>query len=917
MVDNNGVNEKPPVSAPSPETNRRLTEDEVEQLTNREAPDEVWQEQQARGKIASKPKETPSKTPAGDLGLEEGAEKGVWQVKKEPTRMTPDDLGLEEKPGEKGSYRVKSGLESPKPLSQEAQAEKSLADTKDYYEKKLRLRMRAEAKMREKKMIYRMLGTRKDLREGEFSIREDRKNGALEKAKRAYLDEKDTAIRNQVGKMKAGMQAEGKQRDEIEKAVALERHRLNIFAAAENYQKRKEIGKEILPPREQGIIGRGLRQWSEINKKWPWFRYGTAITLGVAGAGLASVAWAPAAMTAFCLYPRLGGILLSSFAAPRISEKIRKARLEGGTVLKIFKFKGKEATFKEKEAALRSVDEKDPFKRLEDIDKDFRLLQKEKGLYDYNTIRASAAAAIGTGAVIGGTAAGIGNVLQSLDATSVLAGRGGLGAELNRAIDDLRNGQIMNPTSLDPAHIGSPTTPDGMMPGEPPAHAGVKPLHEKFSDDFPPEAELQRVGPGSFPNDMETPYSPVSPLDKQNPSLRGKFAIEINDDTQNIPGGERISSPRNSIKGPFSNEADIPRKGSDGPRLNEYPESPDAKEVDNDTSWLGNKGAGKSPKTETPWLGEPGAGGTKEGLNVPPETGIAEKSFEPVIHKVTRRENVWKILTNEARTRGLLENLSGGKETHFIDSLKDKLAALSPDEVRKLGISSGDINKIKAGETIDLTKIFGDQNSIEASQYQASRLGVGDVANIEKNNAAIAEWRRANPGAALNDNVVDSIIRRPKGAAPSELPGSPEPLPGVEVGNDNVPTPAQIEAMSKIAADNAVNEIIESQLGSKSSWIPWFNQKGAESSAWMNGQRLSVKEILATHRGSAREIGLSEGDLFKLQNLTRSIMTNFGIEPNSAAETLKKFIYRAVTNPGSTPEALKELIGKAIGAKAA
>lgn len=189
--------------------------------------------------------------------------------------------------------------------------------------------------------------------------------------------------------------------------------------------------------------------------------------------------------------------------------------------------------------------------------------------------------------------------------------------------------------------------------------------------------------------------------------------------------------------------------------------------------------AGAPPVLSTPTAGayaQPSPGhfdapsdNYKEALKIQADAKILENA--PATYDVVKGDNTWKILDvyltdHDSEFAGMTE----GQQTHAIDALKDKLKLLTPDQLKEAGFTSGNIDKLRVGDTIDLDKLLGTADA-DTAMSDASNISVEAQSSIEANNAKIANWAEANPGEAINDSVIDEEILGKGGVNGSDVHG--------------------------------------------------------------------------------------------------------------------------------------------------
>lgn len=119
-----------------------------------------------------------------------------------------------------------------------------------------------------------------------------------------------------------------------------------------------------------------------------------------------------------------------------------------------------------------------------------------------------------------------------------------------------------------------------------------------------------------------------------------------------------------------------------------------------------------------------------------------QKVFEKLDIKeisVQKGDNLWSIIGKKFDKLNWGDNykeLAKGQKTYAIDFIKDKLAAMSPEELKEIGIKSGNIDKLNIGDKIDLSKIINEENISNAVE-RAQNLTPEQIGNIEKGQGSI------------------------------------------------------------------------------------------------------------------------------------------------------------------------------------
>lgn len=102
--------------------------------------------------------------------------------------------------------------------------------------------------------------------------------------------------------------------------------------------------------------------------------------------------------------------------------------------------------------------------------------------------------------------------------------------------------------------------------------------------------------------------------------------------------------------------------------------------------------------------------------------------------EVHKGDTVWGLIDKklEGQYGTTYEHLGEARKTFAIDALKDKFAAMSPDQLKAIGISSGNINELNIGDKIDFDKLMTDENMIKAMEG-AKGLSQEQLMSIHEN----------------------------------------------------------------------------------------------------------------------------------------------------------------------------------------
>mgnify|MGYP000671079982 CR=1 FL=1 len=243
-------------------------------------------------------------------------------------------------------------------------------------------------------------------------------------------------------------------------------------------------------------------------------------------------------------------------------------------------------------------------------------------------------------------------------------------------------------------------------------------------------------------------------------------------------------------------------------------------------------------------------------------------------------DNIWKIIENKLEAHDVFRGLSEGQRTYLIDELKDRVSAMSPQELKEFGIGSGDPNLIKAGEHLDFSKIM-DTESVNSGVFDAENLTDAQVVSIEANNIKIADWAEAHPNTQLNEGVVDKILN------------------GEMVG-DQPAGILDVAILEKV--DNLVTQEVESLYGSEGVFGGGFlSTPGERSVDWLDIKTKTVDAVMSKNTfpdediwgDEIESVGInSEKIVTKTQEYLRNLIDTTGVQPN-LGENVEEYMKRA------------------------
>ena len=259
---------------------------------------------------------------------------------------------------------------------------------------------------------------------------------------------------------------------------------------------------------------------------------------------------------------------------------------------------------------------------------------------------------------------------------------------------------------------------------------------------------------------------------------------------------------------------------------------------------------------------------------------------------VQQGDNIWGILASEPA----FTELSEGQKTYALDMLKDKLAGLSPDQLREIGISSGNINQLNAGEAINLASVLSTDEIMNAANT-ASGLSEASLHSIQENNSVIAEWVKAHPDTLLTDALITDILEE------GETVEAPAPIADTGIAPEALSTEMTPEMIAE--TNHIIKEDLNSLFGTTGAF-GLFSEAGSDSLAWAGLKGETVEAVLGKQEFGENYIqdtnadeaispsGIdSPEDTRAMQDYLTNVINQTGVAPRTG-ETVEAFIQRAV-----------------------
>ncbi|MBI5816891.1 MAG: hypothetical protein HZB09_00495 [Candidatus Yonathbacteria bacterium] len=249
-------------------------------------------------------------------------------------------------------------------------------------------------------------------------------------------------------------------------------------------------------------------------------------------------------------------------------------------------------------------------------------------------------------------------------------------------------------------------------------------------------------------------------------------------------------------------------------------------------------------------------------------------------------DNLWNIIKEKIPQ---IQNLDGeGRQSNAIANVIEQIKK----DPESFGISSGDVDSLSAGDTLDLEKVHEilktakipiENGETAGIIERASGLTDVEASHIIDNNAKIAEWHTAHPDAPLTTEVADKILNTPTGAETIENETHADQYENIRKDMETT------EAIS-MKADAAIRDDIQTMFGSKGFFgYGFLGTNGEKSVDWLDFKGRPVSEIMSK-KFDVLPVG-EEGAVQK-----------FGIDSSSAVDKLKGYIKLLVEKSGVNPD---------------
>lgn len=250
-------------------------------------------------------------------------------------------------------------------------------------------------------------------------------------------------------------------------------------------------------------------------------------------------------------------------------------------------------------------------------------------------------------------------------------------------------------------------------------------------------------------------------------------------------------------------------------------------------------------------------------------------------------DNLWNIIKEKIPE---IQGLDGeGRQSNAIANIIEQIKK----DPESFGITSGNVDTLSAGDTIDLEKVRGvlDTTKISVDGHEtsiierANELTDIETSHIMENNAKISAWHTAHPDTLLTTETVDKIlsghdVSTTTGVEHSSTIDTAEKYANVRKDMES------IEATS-MKTTEILRADVQTMFGSKGFFgYGFLGTNGERSIDWLDLKGRTVDEVL-----SKKFVGVPTGEEGAVQK--------FGIDSFSAVDKMREYIYMLVEKAGA------------------
>jgi len=268
------------------------------------------------------------------------------------------------------------------------------------------------------------------------------------------------------------------------------------------------------------------------------------------------------------------------------------------------------------------------------------------------------------------------------------------------------------------------------------------------------------------------------------------------------------------------------------------------------------------------------------------------------VYEVKPGDNLWNIIKKDFEAKGLFKNLQEGQKTHLIDYMKDRFAEMSPEQLRGVGISSGNIDKLSVGDKLSLSGIVDKESNIVDAMDKTLGLSPEQIQNIEN-------YSPESPTDKIPEQVIHTDapgVAVEQVAPGKDIPVTPEDMQRA-MGGDVVshePAPENtVGAVSPEVVEEALRSEVDTLFGRKG-FLGLGASNGIETPEWKTIQKMTVPDLLAQASAEVDDyVDLIEEDtglkekMIQTSSYLETIGNSNGLSPNKN-ETVLSFMKRAI-----------------------
>jgi len=290
---------------------------------------------------------------------------------------------------------------------------------------------------------------------------------------------------------------------------------------------------------------------------------------------------------------------------------------------------------------------------------------------------------------------------------------------------------------------------------------------------------------------------------------------------------------------------------------------------------------------------------------------MAETPVASSVYEVKSGDNLWNIIKTDLAEKGLFANMQEGQKIHLIDYMKDRLAEMSPEKLREVGISSGDIDKLSPGDKLSLSDIINKESNVVDALNKTMALSPEQIQNIESN---ITEAAQKVSESMPTEKITEQTINADTPTAPQEqnIPEKNIPVTPEDISKTLEKDMDSIEIMQENTASTVPTEAVEQALRtevdtlfSKKGLFGFGAADGIQTPEWKTIQKMPIEELFAR----AREIdmedmeiseSLLEEKIVRMSSYLETIGNSFGLSPErneTVLSFMKRVIIKNLENP--------------------